>query len=484
MSIDLNLPAHRLASLLEEKKISAVELTDAALKRIEAINPQLNAIIALDDEGALATAKAIDDARARGERLGALAGLPMTVKDAFDVKGFATVAGIERLRANYPEREGPAITRLRQAGAIILGKTNVPPMSGDFQTYNPVFGTTNNPYRLDHTPGGSSGGAAAAIAAGLSALELGSDLGGSVRWPAHVCGIFGLKPTHDLIPFGGTVPPPPGVPSTPNIRIAAAGPMGRSAKDLALMLSVLAGPQDSALALHLPHDKRHDLKGVRLAMLTAHPLAPTASVVRQGVVVAGAALASVGAIVEEIDELPAHLTAVHRLFVTLMFALVALDFPEKILTALREKAKTVEADDPSGEAGQARGAALTFAGFMAAEAERARLDSAMAEFFTCYDAILCPPATVQAFAHDQGPFMARRLDVDGISRPHGDFSAWSSIAGLLRLPAAVAPTGLAGGLPSGVQIIAPRYHDLRAITLAGLIEQHLGGFAAPLLRAG
>lgn len=482
MSIDLQMPAYRLLAALQRKKISATELMTATLDRIRALNPKLNAIIALEEERALAQAGAIDKARMKGEKLGYLAGLPVTVKDAIDVEGFATCAGVEALRNNRPMADAPATQRLKAASAIILGKTNVPPMSGDFQTTNPVFGTTNNPWRLDHTPGGSSGGAAAAIASGMSALELGTDLGGSVRWPAHACGVFGLKPTYDLIPLGGMVPPPPGVPSTPNVRLGAIGPLARSAKDLELMLAAVAGPAEAALSLKLPGAQRQGLKGARLALLTTHPLAPTMSAVREGVVAAGAALAQEGAIVEEIDDLPAKLTDIHRLFSTLMMALVTLSFPEKLKAALIEKAKTIAPDDPSGEAGQARGAALNFAGFMAAEAERAKLEQMMADFFGRYDALLCPPATTLAFPHDHGPFTGRLLDIDGVKRPHGDFSAWSSIAGLLRLPAAVAPTGLsAGGLPTGVQIIAPRYQDLRTIALAERVGKQLNGYRKPPL---
>lgn len=479
--IDLSQPAHRLIALLKDKKISAVELAKAQLEQIARVNPRLNAIIAADEKGALNAAQALDAARGRGDKVGALAGLPMTIKDAFDVKGFATVAGIEAFKGNHPTKDATAVARLREAGALILGKTNVPPLSGDFQAFNPIFGTTNNPWKLTHSSGGSSGGAAAAIAAGLCALELGSDLGGSIRWPAHACGVFGLKPTQGIIPSAGGVPPAPGIPVTPNIRIASPGPLARSAKDLALALHVLAGPDEEGLSLRLPRFMANDLKGCRIAMLTAHPLAPTQRVIATGVVSAGAALAGAGAVVDEIDDLPASLNDIHRLFTTLMFALVSMDFPPKLRALLREKAVNIALDDPSGEAGQARGAALDFMGFMAAEVERARLETAIATFFQRYDAILCAPATTLAFPHDHGPFNGRKLDIDGTPRPHGDFSIWSSIAGLLRLPAVVAPVGIHDGLPHGVQIITARYHDLKAIALAEFIEEGLGGFVAPAL---
>ena len=479
MLIDLTLPAHRLLALLRSRQISAREVIGATLARIETLNPRLNAIIALDAKGAIDAADRIDAARRGGLAPGRLGGLPVTIKDAFDVAGFSTVAGVAALTDNRPASDARAVARLRAAGAIIVGKSNVPPMSGDFQTYNPVFGTTNNPWKLTHTPGGSSGGAAAAIAAGLSALELGSDLGGSIRWPAHACGVFGLKPTQGIIPATGGVPPAPGTPVTPNIRIASPGPLARSAKDLALGLQAMAGPEDEALGLKLPRFAARDLKDRRIAMITAHPLAPTQRAIQAGVVSAGAALAGAGAVVEEIDDLPASLSSIHRLFTTLMMALVTLDFPEKLKVSLREKAKSIAPDDPSGEAGQARGAALDFGGWMLAEGERARMEASMAVFFQRYDAILCPPATTLAFPHDHGPFNSRTIDIDGTARPHGDFAAWTSIAGLLRLPAVVAPVGMHDGLPHGVQIIAPLYHDLRAIALAGIVEKQLRG-ARPL----
>src|SRR5262245_16964260 len=234
--------ATALLSDLEACRVGSLELLEHLLARAERHNPALNAIVVRDIDRARARAKEADTARRRGESWGPLHGLPMTVKECFDVEGLPTSAGSPGLKANAALRHADAVQRLVDAGAIIFGKTNVPLFAGDLQTYNEVYGITNNPWDTTRGPGGSSGGSAVALAAGLTPLELGSDIGGSIRNPAHFCGVYGHKPSYGVISMRGHVPGPPN--SLLQADIGVAGPLARSADDLELALSVMAGPNE------------------------------------------------------------------------------------------------------------------------------------------------------------------------------------------------------------------------------------------------
>ena len=274
--------AAELIKALAAKQISSVELTDFAIARIEAQDKPINAVVVRDFERARQAAKDSDNALARGETR-PLLGLPMTVKEAFNVAGLPTTWGDPKFRDWQPGFDALVVRRLKAAGAVILGKTNVPLMLEDWQSYNEIYGTTNNPWDLARTPGGSSGGAAAALAAGFVALELGSDIGGSLRCPAHFCGVFAHKPSLDLVPMHGAGPPH--VPDVP-IRngLAVAGPMARSAADLTLELDVIAGPDETTegvgYKLALPPARHQDLKSFRVLVVDNHPLCPTAASVQ------------------------------------------------------------------------------------------------------------------------------------------------------------------------------------------------------------
>jgi amidase len=480
MSIDLCLPAHRLLAHLARREFSAQDLIQATFERMAAVNPTVNAVVAHDETRALAAARAIDRKRARGEAVGPLGGLPVTIKDAFPAAGLVTTGGAPWLSTHTPLQDAPAVARLRAAGAIIIGKSNVCLLSGDFQTFNPLHGVTRNPWDTARTPGGSSGGAVVAVATGMSALDLGSDLGGSIRWPCHATGVFGLKPTYGVVSRAGSIPPGPDIPQSDDVALTVAGPIARSARDLALALNVLACGAVPALALRLPPARRREPAGLRIALLQRHPRGPTAKAVRQGVVTAGLALAGAGAQVTEIDDLPAPLAELHRVYATLVYALVALDWPAKTRAAIAANASRFAAEDVSPDALMARGAALSFAEFLVLATVRERAKAAMAAFFADHDVLLCPPAFTTAFAHDERPFAERRVEVDGVLRPHSDFLHWSSIASLLQAPAAVAPVGLtAEGMPTGVQIVAAPYADRTAIAVAGMIERLLGGARRP-----
>src|SRR5882724_3684932 len=232
-----------LVARLRRREISSRELLDHHLERIARLNPKLNAVVTLDAERARARAAEADAALSRDDARGALLGLPMTVKDTFETAGVCTTAGSPTLADHVPKTDATAVARLKSAGANVFGKTNTPLFAGDAQTYNEVFGTTHNPWDAAHSPGGSSGGSAAAVAAGLTPLELGSDIGGSIRNPAHYCGVYGHKPTHGIIPMRGHVPGPPGALS--EVDLGVGGPLARSADDLELALDVLAGPDEA-----------------------------------------------------------------------------------------------------------------------------------------------------------------------------------------------------------------------------------------------
>ena len=258
----LDLPfrsATALAAEIKRKTISASELLELFLKRVEAYNPALNAIVAMNLSEARERARAADEALARGEDWGPLHGVPMTIKESFDVVGMPTTWGVPELKNNYPTRNAIAVDRFLAAGAILFGKTNVPLYLADWQTFNAIYGTTNNPWDLSRSPGGSSGGSAAALAAGLTALEAGSDIGASIRNPAHYCGVFGHKPTWGICPPRGQALP--GIVAPTDISVI--GPMARSADDLELGLSIMAGPDDIDAAgwrLELPPPRRSRLR--------------------------------------------------------------------------------------------------------------------------------------------------------------------------------------------------------------------------------
>jgi len=259
--------AGELARAIREREVSSRELLEELLGRAERVNPALNAIVAWDVDRARAAAAAADEVTATGEPLGALHGVPMTVKDTYETEGLVTTAGAPELAQYVPQADAVVVARLKAAGAIIFGKTNSPLYAGDWQTYNDVYGRTNNPWDVTRTVGGSSGGAAAAVAAGLTPLEFGSDIGGSIRIPAHYNGVFGLKPSWGIVPLRGHIPGPPGSLVDPDIGVA--GPIARSVADLKLALGLVAGPLPQEAAgwrLELdPGPALHDVAGLRVA---------------------------------------------------------------------------------------------------------------------------------------------------------------------------------------------------------------------------
>jgi amidase len=460
--------ATNLRRMLLAREISSVELVRQSLARIEAVNPRLNALIALDPAAALAAAEASDRRIARGEAR-ALEGLPVSVKDAFNVAGFTACVGAPALRDRRPEADAPAVARLRAAGVAILGKSNTPVFASDFQTYNPVYGTTNHPLDSARSPGGSSGGAAAAIASGMSALELGSDLGGSIRWPAHACGIFGHKPSWGLVSTHGSVPPPPHKILLRDADCLVGGPLARSAEDLALMLEVIAGPRLGPRRAALKPARSGGR--LRVALWASDPFAPADASVREAVLEAARRLAALGAEIDEAARPGFAFAEAFEVFSLYNHGIVAYGLPAKLRDRLAATAASYPKGDLSHRALQARGARLTPGDYRDMEQRKLKLQRHWARFFERFDLVLCPPAPVGAIAHDHQPDIhQRRLQVNGVARPYLDFLQWSALASGPGLPASVAPVGSGpDGLPRGVQIIAAMDEDLTAIAAAAMI---------------
>ncbi len=468
--------AREMIEGLRSRQISARELLDAHVARHEQLSKKINAVVAADLERAYRDAQAIDEARAKGRPPGVLAGLPMTVKDGYDVENMPASAGAPGL-ANRDKHCGDAelVRRARAQGAVIWGKSNVPYMLSDWQSYNAIYGTTNNPYDVTRVPGGSSGGAAAALASGITPLEIGSDIGGSLRHPAAFCGVTSLKPSWGVLPMRGHVPPAPD--EYYELDLGVGGPMARNAEDLRLLWTVLSGKNSG----------RKDVTGLRVAVWDEDPNFPLSRDVKDGVARAAQALEEQGARVEHIGS-PLdtnHLMVTYR---WILAPTLASGFPPELLA---EMEKTRDADlkamgdnpDPWGAEFNRVCWTARFYEVARAFAARQKLKDRMAEFFTDYDAILMPVGPVPAFPHDQSePFFARKLEVDGQSIPYPTMLCWIALATTLHLPALAAPAGQnAAGLPVGVQLVGPIDGEDRLFDLAAAAEEVLGGFRAPPL---
>ena len=451
MTADVALwPAHRLAEGIRRREFSSRELLDLYLDRIARLNPSLNAVVTLDPDGARRAADAADAAVARNEVVGPLHGIPMTVKDTFDTAGMRTTCGVPAWD-RVPERDADAVRRLRDAGAIIFGKTNVPAMAADWQTFNSIFGVTNNPWDTSRSTGGSSGGAAAALAAGLTALELGSDIAGSIRLPSNWCGVCGHKPTWGIVPQLGHLPPPPGALSIPDL--AVTGPLARNVTDLQLALDILAGPAaNDAIGwrLELPPARASTLTKLRVATWLDDPAYPLE---REVAVVLGSAvtaLADAGANLVD-AAVPVSLPEVVGLHMELLYPLM------DALSDLRHR------------------------DWLRANERREMMRTQMRNYFRQVDALLMPVAMVPAIAHDHlEPMADRVLALAGGTRSYLDLFGWIGLPTVAYLPATAVPVGrTANGLPVGIQIVGPHLEDRTTLAVAREIERELGGFVPP-----
>jgi amidase len=469
-----------LAGEIRDRRIGCLELLDFYLARAERYNPALNAIVAWQTDRARDRAGAADAALARGEIWGPLHGIPMTVKESFDVAGLPTTWGNKPWRDNIATDNAVLVDRLLAAGAVIYGKTNVPLLLSDLQTFNDVYGTTNNPWDKARGPGGSSGGEAAALAAGLSALGAGSDLAGSLRNPAHYCGIFAHKPSWGLIPTLGHSPSAALTPTD----ISVVGPLARHAEDLALAMRALAGPeilQRAAWRIELPPPRHARLADFRVAVCTDSPLCEIDASVRERFDAATAALIRSGASVDEAAPAPFDDAEQNRLFMTLLRAATASRMRDEDFAAQQAIAATLSPEDTSSRASTARGATLYHRSWGVANEARTRLRHAWRDFFQRFDVLLAPIAATAAFPHDHNPDRDQRLiSVSGRLVRYEEQLFWAGLASLSYLPATAAPLGLtAAGLPVGMQIIGAEGEDLTTIEFARLLAVGIGGFTPP-----
>ncbi|GAB4177857.1 MAG: amidase [Thalassobaculales bacterium] len=471
--------ASALAAAIASRATGCVEALQCCLERVDRFNPVLNAIVIDDRERALARAAAADAALARGEVWGPLHGVPMTVKESYRVAGLPTSWGNPALKDNVAAEDAVLVERLKAAGAVIFGKTNVPLNLGDFQSYNAIHGTTSNPWNPALVPGGSSGGGAAALAAGMSLLEAGSDIGGSLRNPAHYCGIYAHKPSHGLVPPRGHSP----LGSLAGPDLAVIGPMARSARDLDLALSLLAGPdllEGAGYRLDLPPPRRAGPAALRVAVWLDQALAPVDADVRAGLDRVAGALGRAGAVVDWQARPALDAEAAHRTYMSLLLAVTTSRTPRSEFEAAKAMLATLDPFDTSEAAMEARGAALHHRDWLELNEQRQQARWAWHRFFQDWDVVLAPVACTPAFPHDHRPTSQRSMVVDGAAVPYWTQLFWAGLATMPYLPATAFPAGLtAAGLPVGVQAIGPFLGDRTTIAVAAMAETLLGGFTPP-----
>ena len=468
--------ARQVASDIREGKLSSREHLEALLDRIERLDGPISSVVTIDAERARREAGERDRAVKQDKELGPLHGVAMTVKDSFQTQGMRTTSGALELSGYVPEVDAVPVARLRAAGAVIFGKTNLPVYGGDTQSYNEVFGQTNNPWNIERTPGGSSGGAAAALAAGFTPIELGSDIGGSIRGPASHCGVTGHKPSYGIVPAIGQIPGQPG--TLTQADIAVAGPMARDIDDLELGLDILAGPDDwhrTAYRLELPLARHRSLSDYRIAAWFEEPEVPIAADVRARLEEAAIALERAGVRVDRNARPTISFgKAIDTFDRLLAAALSGSAAPEQI-----EALAACKGDDEVARASRAM--ATRHRDWLRVNERRLQMRQRWHEFFADWDAVLLPSMPVAAIPHDHTePMAARTVDVDGIDRSYLDQTRWAGLTGVAFLPATTVPVGRTSeGLPVGIQIAGPFLEDRTTLDVARRLMEIHGGFERP-----
>ncbi len=484
MKIDAFATATEMLAALRAKEVSAVELLDLHVRRIARHNPALNAIVEPDFERAKTQAQAADAQRARGEDA-PLLGLPMTLKESINVRGLRTTAGMEQWKDFRSEHDAPVTARVKAAGAVVMAKTNVPRMLADWQSANPVYGRTNNPWNLGRTPGGSTGGGAAALAAGLTPLEFGSDIGGSIRVPAAFCGVYGHRPSETAMPRSGQFPMPP----LPNVAVVMGvqGPLARSAADLALALDVAAGPEvgeDVGWRLALPPARRERLADFRVAVLPSLDWMPVDAEVAAALDAVTSRLGRLGCKVQAAQpEILGDHREHYALYLTLLTAVTSARVPAE---QRAERLAVMRTRDDEWSRALQRGLESPAPEYIAWIGQRERYRAAWRAFFRDWDVLLAPAFFTPAYPHWDKPWpitpasIRKMIDVNGtpVLEELGLF--WASVATVAGQPATAFPAGLTrGGLPIGLQAIGPYLEDRTPIRFAALVGAELGGFTRP-----
>lgn len=423
-----------LAGQIAAGALSPLEAVDAAIARIEALDGPINAVVVRDFDRARDAARALDGKTPEGQPL---FGVPMTVKESFDVAGLPTTFGHLRFKDNVVQRDARVVERLKQAGAIILGKTNVPPDLADLQSNNPVYGRTNNPHDLARVAGGSSGGSAAALAAGMVPAEYGSDIGSSIRNPAHFNGVFGHKTTFGLVSRRGHAHPMAGGRDVHDGPLSVTGPLARSAQDLDLLLDLTA---EQPL-----RRKAKALKDMRFLAIVEHPVSEVDDAVRGPIEAAIAAIEAAGAQVARTSALVPDLAEQNADYLRLLNVAMARGRPA-----------------PDGQA-------MTLADYYLLLDKQTRNRYAWAALFGEFDFVLAPPLPFLAYAHDATPIAERRIVINGKDSAFADALAWAGLATFPNLPSTVVPVGQSGALPCGMQVIGAEWADKDCIAAAGAI---------------
>jgi amidase len=473
-------PALAQVRLLRSRKISARELLDLCWAQVEKHNPALNAVIVSDITRARKAASAADRRLKAGKPKGAFDGVPMTIKESFDWTGTPTSWGDPRFARSIAKSDAVALTRLTEQGAIIFGKTNVPLMLADWQSFNAIYGTTNNPWDLTRSPGGSSGGSAVALSTGMSALEVGSDIGASIRNPAHYCGVYGHKPTYGIVPMRGQFLPGIVTPSD----ISVAGPMARSARDLTAMLKLLAGPDGAearASRLDLPPAPQKSFRDFRVAVMLTDPVSEVDQPVQD----------LLGQLVKFLSKKVKRLSLTARpafptreamdIYITLLRAATSRRQSDAEFALNQKRVADFRPDDDSYFAHMTRAYVVAHRSWLAANERRHQMRLLWDRFFDDWDVMICPAAASAAFPHDQqGERHERTIPVNGHKVPTTDQLFWAGYSGGYYLPSTVAPMGLTSqGLPAGVQIITRQYGDFTSLRFAELLEREYYDFVPP-----
>ncbi|WP_404787337.1 amidase [Altericista sp. CCNU0014] len=472
--------ASELAQGIRDRTFSAVEVLESHLAHITRHNPALNAIVTLNESEARLQAKAADEAVAAGQTLGPLHGVPVTFKDLFETAGLRTTFGYKSLAQYIPPKDVPLVARLRAAGAIVLGKTNVPKGSTDIQTVNPIFGRTNNPWDLTRTPGGSTGGGGAAIAAGLSPLELGNDLGCSLRMPAHLCGVYSLKPTEHRVANS--------LRSNPRLlrHMISTGPMARSVADLKLCLEIIEGPDGTEWEVS-PLEKeapiQQPLSKYRIAWCDRFEELTVDTQTQSAIQTFAATLSAAGCQVERATPPNFDFTEAWETFGELCVGQIAQGQTATLRGLASGMTKLLPSGlIPSGALGRGfvRGVSMSLQDYMTALSRRDRLIGHMEQFLSQWDAWLCPVAPGPAFTHRQTWFPLRGpLAVDDRRVSYWMWGlGFSSIFNLTGNPVVTLPIST-NGLPIGVQLVGQRWQDRRLLAIAQSLSELTAGFRRP-----
>ena len=473
--------AHEILEKIKQREVSSLEVLESFLAQVEKVNPTINAIVALDIERAKEKAIEADNKINLKSKLGPLHGLPMTIKDAFEVEGIVSTGGNPAWKDNIPKRNAEAVQRLVDAGAIIFGKTNVPFLSSDLQSFNKIYGTTNNPWDLERTPGGSSGGSAAALAAGMTPLELGSDIGGSIRVPAHFCGLYGHKPSYNIISEVGHMPPPPGSILTGN-GLSVAGPLARSPEDLEIALDVLVSAQEQdsqAWKVKLPKARTKKTKELKIAVWPDEPYAEPDNEITNLIKETAEDLKHAGAKVETVD-LPISFEEIDKIYSLLLNPLMLAGSPKETFETLAKLNESLDPNDISELAKVARGSVLKHADWVLVNAMRQNMRQKWREFFNKFDVILCPTCITPAFKHNHNPVHERKLTINGKDDEYLRATLWAGPAVSAGLPSTNVPIGMSSNnLPISMQITGPYLEDKTCLEVAKFVRNIRGGFKIP-----